>query len=61
MAFDEFDHGNCGSCFFYFPTPRGNRGKCHRFPPSGMYGDFVSVLENNWCGEFKKSKSEKEK
>lgn len=42
---------NCESCRFYFPTPAGNNGNCHRFPPTQPSG-HMTTYPLGWCGEY---------
>lgn len=43
---------NCESCRFYFPTPVGGHGNCHRFPPPSANSGHVTVYAEGWCGEY---------
>lgn len=43
---------NCESCRFYFATPKGEHGNCHRFPPPSATSGHVTVYPLGWCGEY---------
>lgn len=48
----------CSSCKFYLSTPKGNFGKCRRFPPDATYNGFPTANPTNWCGEWSASRPE---
>lgn len=50
-AWYEHQDRECATCIFYIPSPKGERGRCFRYPPQG--GGFSSVQESEWCGEYK--------